>query len=855
MSHRIYFYGEGDALGTVKELPISVFKQLVEQKLNIASTLNVTRQQFLALPKKERDILKRTQYLVPGTYQSSPSKRHVQNVVKCNLIFLDIDEEADGSLPAAPYVSDPSKLYEQLAPYNFAAYTTANSTAEKPRLRIVVEAAELSVHNYKKAVTMIAERIGLPIITKESFNCNQPMYLPLQFNGDTDEHPLIVYRYDGDPVRNEHVVAFNPQVFKDGATPSKEWEDATSGDVLDYLRPVVQDISLDTVSEALGNIDPDCGYQTWLEIAASLRHQFQYENTDEAYQLFDTWSSLGSKYAGTGDTLAKWNSLRPNPKDRAPITVRSLLRLAISSGWSSVKTRQDCFQGTLRWLEDVEDHATLLSDGLGRIISTPLLGHAEEEALLNSIVIHAKNKFQLKISLTTLRKDLQRMKTELDSKNKKKEDSTYPAWTKGRCYVSRTNEFFKHSTVERYTPDSLDSVFGRRLLPDEGEDDDHRPTMRPRDYLLNKVQIPTVYDYVYDPRFPNDTFISLDGRPYVNLYVPNYPEPSSEGVEYVRLKIKEHMENLIGEENYRKIIMDFLAHVVQFPGQKIRWAPLLQGAEGCGKSFLSNLMGAALGTSHMKPIDLTAIKSGYNDWAYGAQLISIEEIKVAGNNRHEIMNMMKPLITNSTININQRYRDSRPVDNTANYLLYTNHHDSLVLSKADRRYFVVKSALQTKDQVKSLGEEYFSELFDMLDTHAPAIRWFFENWTISANFLSNGHAPETHYLRQLINDSASETTSSIREAIEEEVHPWVSEDLMCTTTLKNIFEMKGLRASKQHISTVLREEGFTHCGRVTVDGSRFTFWTHLSSPIDASDVKELAEFRLAEHKQHNPSLL
>ena len=296
-------------------------------------------------------------------------------------------------------------------------------------------------------------------------------------------------------------------------------------------------------------------------------------------------------------------------------------------------------------------------------------------------MLHAKSKFQLKISLTTLRKDLQRLKTDLDSKNKKKEDSTYPAWTKGICYVSRTNEFFKHSTVERYVPDSLDSVFGRRLLPDEGEDDDHRPTMRPRDYLLNKVQIPTVYDYVYDPRFPNDTFISLDGRPYVNLYVPNYPEPSSEGIEYVRLKIKEHMENLIGEENYRRVIMDFLAHIVQFPGQKIRWAPLLQGEEGCGKSFLSNLMGAALGTSHMKPIDLTAIKSGYNDWAYGAQLISVEEIKVAGNNRHEIMNMMKPLITNSTININQRYRDSRPVDNTANYLLYTNHHDSLVLSK------------------------------------------------------------------------------------------------------------------------------------------------------------------------------
>ena len=858
MSHMKYFYGEGDSLGVVNHLPINSFKTLIDQKINLAATINLAQDEFLAMPKAQRQAAKRVQYLVPGTFPAATSRRKKELPKSANLLFLDIDEGPEKDYPATPYYNDPLSLAEQLDPFNFAAYTTVSSTAEKPRMRIVVDCSNIPYTQYTKAVHFIAERIGLAHVTKESLLIHQPMYLPTLFKGQTGEHnhPLIVCRTDGEALEHRHFKKWKPSTHASTAKINNSWQEDVSGNAMDFLRPAVEGIDLDTVEDALNHIDADCSYAQWLELAAALRHQFTRNEAEKAYELFDTWSSKGKKYEGKKDTLAKWNSLRPNPKDKVPVTVRSLLRIAVESGWSSHKTKDMCFRNTLRWLEDATEQAQLMSEGLGRIISTPLIGHAEEEALLNAVVYNAKRKFNLKITIATLRKDMKRMRKDLETKKGNGVDQKIPSWARGICYIARTNEFYRHSSQERYAPESIDNVYSRKLIPEDADEDLNKPLMRPRDYLLNQVQVPTVYDYVYDPRSPNDTFVNLNNRAYVNLYVPTYPEPIPDGVDYVQRMLDMHLENLVCEEEYRRMLMDFMAHIVQFPGKKIRWAVLLQGAEGCGKTFLSELVGAALGAGHMRPIDLTAVKSGYNDWAYGAQLISVEEIRVAGNNRHEIMNMLKPLITNDTINVNQRFRDSRPVDNVANYLLFTNHHDALVLSKADRRYFVVKSALQTKDQVKVLGEDYFTELFRMILTHPAQIRYLFENWVISDTFSPDGHAPETHYLRQLINDSASETVAAVRESINDSVSPLITEEFLSSSALLTHLEMRSIRGiNKQHLSSVLREEGYQYVNRLTLDGTRHSWWVKLGCPIDEGDIIELAQHSLQKATENEPALL
>jgi hypothetical protein len=867
------FYGnEGTDLQTVNALRLRTFSDLVHRKLNIAATLNVTRHQLLSMTKKERHRAKRVPYVVPACFRDTPSRRLAECATHFNLICLDLDEdEKTGECPAAPFVNSPEVLQEQLMPFNFAAYTTVSSTPEKPRLRIMVEAASIPVEDYRQAVDMVAYCLGLTSVTKESYVYVQPMYLPTICKGQSedDDHPLIAYDVNGRPITAEDLILFGKK--RDNRTKTgynDDWallgkkaggREETSGMSLEFLRPTVEEISLEHVEAALEHLDPDMPYPEWLEIAAAMRHQFHASsNAEEAYALFDEWSAKGEKYSGSEDTRAKWNSLRPSPVGRIPITIRSLLSKAATGGWNSSVVKERCFQATIRWLQDAERTSSdLLGDGLGRILATPLITQAEEEALLNVITEACRRRWNMRMSLTALRRDLLNVKQRMAQKTQERKGPSVPGWAKGLCYVAATNEFYRHSTRERFSPEALDSTYGRKLLPTEeqlaqaGQQGSMKatstPMIRPRDFLLNVTKIPTVYDYIYDPRSPNDTFLDVDERPYVNLYTPNYPEPMASQSLHAGELFMGHLNRLIKEPEYQRVVMDFLAYIVQYPGRKIRWAILLQGAEGCGKTFLSEAMKAVLGRGHVRTIDCNAIHSTWNDWAYGSQLISLEEIRVAGHSRHEVMNALKPLISNDVININQRHRDSRQVDNTSNYLLFTNHHDSLVLTHGDRRYFVLKSVMQTKEQVLQLGDEYFRDLFSMLKSHAAGLRHFLSHWPISRDFDADGHAPRTEYLRQLINDSANELTVAIREVIDERGHALIQPDLVSSSSLLGYLELHHptIRPSRQQIAAVLRDEGYSKIGKHRVGNDTHYLWTKIGMEIRSQDAPQIARERLA----------
>lgn len=852
----VFFGGDATELGRVRRLVPTSFRELVDQVLNLAVTLNVTREEYSKLDKRQRHMAKRVPYIVPCTYAESPTQRLLENAQSITLLCIDVDD----SVHARPYYRSPETLQEQLAPFNFAVYATASSTSDLPRIRIIIEAAHLPVNMYRSAIEDIAARIGLPEVNKESYTANLPMYLPTIFKGDDeDEHPLLLSVTDGQAYHARDVP------IQDGKPtpppPDKgdaAFDTASSGDELDYLRPTVDGVTLGDVKSALSHLDADMSYPEWLEIAACLRHQFsRAEQLHDAYALFDEWSSQGSKYVSSEDTKAKWASLKPSPKGRVPLTIRTLLHKAALGGWDASPVKGRCFATTMAWIRSDHESSKLLGGGLGRIAATPLISQSEEEALLQELVSQTKKQHGLKIGLASLRKDLRKLKTAARAEKKKTEKT--PSWAKGICYVAHINQFFRHSTVEHFSPEALDRSYGSKLLPSEeqlkdmGDDSigmKARPIVRPQDYLLNLVQIPVAYDTLYDPQSPNDTFIHQEGRVYVNTYVRNYPEPDEDQADYAGMIFMEHLTNLIAEPEYRTTLLDFLAYIVQNPGAKIRWAVLLQGAQGCGKTALAEAMKVVLGRGHVAPVDSETLRGSWNDWAYGSQLVTLEEVHVAGQNRHEVMNRLKPLISNDLIGINQRFRDSRTLENKTNYLLFTNHHDALALSAGDRRYFVVKSGLQTKAQVAALGEKYFERLFGMLRNYGAGLRHFFENHEISPDFQCDGHAPVTTYLQQLITDTASEAAAVVKELLEDSVHPLIKPDLLSSSILMAQLEGHGVvRCSAQHLAHVLRDEGYVQAGRhYLTDGAKHPLWVRSDGPYQLSEVKDLAEKRLAEQE-------
>lgn len=846
-----YFQSRGISLATVKAAKPNNFKELVDRFFNVCVPLNVTRAAYHQMSKEERDDAKKVPYLTPAVFQTTPSRRLYECATVCNLIFLDIDEDKDpitkqpnGKFPAAPYVNNLDTLATQLEPFNWAVYHTASSLPNAPRIRIVIDAEGIPIASYAAAVATIAKRIGLPLVTKESRVAVQAMYVPILFAGHSeDEHPLLDFETGGRPFNLDDI---DKETSPAGVPPTHSVRQTGGDDMnaLEFMRAPVDEITLDIAKEALSAIDPDINYHDWLEVATALKHQFFPVLDDEAYTLFDDWSRKGSKYVSEDETRQKWDSFLHTPNGRLPITIRSLLKRAVDGGWQAEKVKDECFKNILTWIQVTCRSSTqLLADGLKKIAVTPLISRAEEDALVHEVRKQLKKRFSVDVSLTNLRKELQIIKADLSNKEVKKQP--LPMWSKGLVYIASDNQFLRQHTGEVLSMEALDALYGKRLLPTEEMLRAQnlpvtpaalsKPFVLPRHYLLNHLKCPTAYARTYDPSSPDDLFPIEGGKVLCNTYVRTAPDPDETNAMAIGNIFRRHLENLILEPEYIRTIIDYIAFMVQHPGRKIRWAMLIQGAEGCGKSYLAEILRLVLGKEHVMAIDLDSIKRGWNEWNSGRQVIVIEEIRVVGQNRHEVMGALKPLITNPTVTVNQRNHDTRETVNRTNYIAFTNYPDALVLLPDSRRWFILKSRIQTKAQVKMLPVGYFQRLFKSSYENAAGLRWFFENWRISEDFEADGNAPETKYLHELIADSASELTAAVRKVLREGEHPLVKQDLLSSKVLLDLLRTREslTKINAQHLAAVLREEKYvkreegSKDGRHMVNGERHYLWTHI----------------------------
>jgi len=99
------------------------------------------------------------------------------------------------------------------------------------------------------------------------------------------------------------------------------------------LRPPRMDSAPSTttgkqMAALLETLEPDMGYDGWLHVAMALSHETG--NGDEGYEIFDEWSSKGSKYEGPDHTLKVWQALKDEPEH--PITIGTLIKMVNDAG-------------------------------------------------------------------------------------------------------------------------------------------------------------------------------------------------------------------------------------------------------------------------------------------------------------------------------------------------------------------------------------------------------------------------------------------------------------------------------------------------------------------------------------------
>lgn len=833
-----YFGGINAFTKTIRRLEARSFPDLVTRYFDQAVSINMTRQAYLDLPKPDRDRVKSVAYLTPCSFKDIDAGRNDANADALQLAFFDIDT---GDLSRQVF-SAPQTVADQLGDLNFVLHTTANHTPDKPRLRLVVDIEEMPLTIHRPLIAHIASLLGVTQRwegIRESMVLSQPMYRPVVFQGDTPS-PILCSRTTGRALTQAEIPPLTEQQ-QDEADRRYAADFDGLNESLEYL-PLA--VSLEEVKEALMHISADCSYEVWTHIASALRHQFRDEaSAEEAFELYDEWSETATVSYPTGGSdavYAKWRSFRPYPVGRAPVTIRSLFKYAMDAGWSNAPLVEKLSRAFDEWLEHATSAATVLSEFAARIAGMPFPSKVQDAALCDRVCKRYNTLAKAKLTSTTFLKQLREDSkvSVLDNADDK------PPWLRPFVYVASDNKFFNTTNMFSFAPEAFDRYHGQHLMPDEIEvGAPARPLAAPSDYAVNVKEIPRVMACVYDPRHAGTEPIFVKGgNPYLNTYQASYPEPDARTSEEAGRILTAHLARLIAEPEYQRTLLDFLAHLPQFPGVKIRWAPVIQSVMGGGKGLIAKAMEGVLGRGNVKPVSNNIIASQWNDWAAGAQLIVMEEIHVSGQNRKAVMDSLKELITNDDLPINKRNCSAAVVDNIANVICFTNEEQALAVSAQERRYFVLKSPLRSKAQVDALkAEGVYIELARLHGDLAGGLRHFLLNHKISPDFDKDGNAPSTTYQQEMAEDAENPILSMIQQLMDDDTHPLLCKQAIAISAL--IPQLgKGLEHSRP--SRFLRELGYVkHAARARLGRTVSDVWVPRGwdSRLDDCPVELLRE--------------
>lgn len=327
--------------------------------------------------------------------------------------------------------------------------------------------------------------------------------------------------------------------------------------------------------------------------------------------------------------------------------------------------------------------------------------------------------------------------------------------------------------------------------------------------------VPKVDHVRFLPEEPEGAIIMDQlGRKGVNTYKPIMSDATPGDV----TPFLRHMQFLLPNDADREMFIRYMAHNVKFPGFKIPWAPMLQSAEGAGKSFIQLAMEFALGQMYCytpKAPELVKSGSTFNAWMRSKLMIIVNEIKV--DERRELIEILKPMISDARVEVQSKGIDQELEDNCANWIFFSNYKDAIPINKASRRYAIYYSAIQSPEDaiVRGMDHNYFITLFDWLRSggHRFVTHWL-KNHPVERGGIPM-RAPDTSSTNEALRQSVGPLEMAIMNAIDDGVQGFRGGWVSVTAALMLAKAQTGRSVSPKTITTILEGLRYHDCGRST----------------------------------------
>lgn len=335
---------------------------------------------------------------------------------------------------------------------------------------------------------------------------------------------------------------------------------------------------------------------------------------------------------------------------------------------------------------------------------------------------------------------------------------------------------------------------------------------KPSDHVLKNHDFRRVEGCTYWPNRPQ--FVTeINRQECLNYWRPSDVAPAPGDV----TPFLDHIKYLFPEGEEANILLDYLAFQVKNPGEKVHWAVLIEGDQGNGKSYFATVMRLVLGAHNVRMVTNEELHEVFTKWQRNTQLVVVEEMMAKG--RLELMNKLKPIITEPWCTIREMYRPAYEQPNRFNFLFFSNHPDSLIIDNTDRRYCILKTEAKPHPDRNA----YYAPLFDWTRKNGPALAHYLGNRPLQ-NFQPKAHAPMTAGKRALIFQSMKPIEQFISDAVAAYEFPcqW---DLLNPGILVKPLNDRNIRATPKDVANAFQRLGYLDLGKRRTEGeNKVNMW-------------------------------
>jgi hypothetical protein len=369
-------------------------------------------------------------------------------------------------------------------------------------------------------------------------------------------------------------------------------------------------------------------------------------------------------------------------------------------------------------------------------------------------------------------------------------------------FVKDTESFYDIETLERYSFSQFNSYFQ--------DVKDYRDLSL---HVLGNKRMRRAQGVRYVPEAGRLIESPRRKITYLNLWLPSefVQEDAAQSVEESEVRpFLEHMAYLIPNNEERNHLLCWMAHMVQCPAERVNHAILLVGDSGTGKNWLSDLLIEFAGKHNSHVISTDDLKNAFNDWIEAVLLVVVEEVMAFG--RRDVTNRCKQYITQPNIRVNAKNIRQYDTNNCARFFLTSNYVDALVLEDDDRRFFVLHSPAEARE------EEYFDQLFLWRDQNISNIYSYLMGLDIS-DFNPNARPPVTQAKLEMIGATKPDVDSFLAENIQAQVFPF-DLDVVFPHDIQQVLKDAGIGyVSSQKIKAAIERLGGAQLRQMRLGGS------------------------------------